>query len=93
MKTRPDNMPAEKGLYKPVSCALHSELELLIIRQSPFELTWQPDEGSDAHAIQHAKVIAIDLCTRNHEEYLTVSGSDNDSYTIRLDHIISVKTN
>ena len=68
--------------YRPVSCALHSEFELAIMRGQRMELKWHDDDGVARQAV----VTPLDLVTRNHEEFLLVE-YEGERRAIRLDRI------
>jgi Rho-binding antiterminator len=68
--------------YQPVSCELHSRLELAILRRLPVDLLWLED-GKQQQQLREP----VDLVTSQGEEYLCLA----DGGTIRLDQIISFK--
>ncbi len=68
--------------YITVDCRLHSEFELAILRRSPLRLHWRDADGATHISI----VTAIDLQTRQHEEFLVVR-EGRQQYEIRLDRI------
>ena len=68
--------------YQPVSCALHSEFELAIMRGERMALKWHDDDGVSRQAV----VTPVDLVTRNHEESLVVE-HEGERRAIRLDRI------
>jgi len=82
--------PSEK--YIPVSCALHSELELAIMHKSVLSLEWFALE-SDKHK---ADVVPLDMRVSNGEEYLVARPVDVNEGTgtvqIRLDRILFIET-
>lgn len=69
--------------YTPVDCGLHSEYELAVMHRQTLRLTWR-DNGGDLHT---QAVLPADLRTRNHEEFLAVTGEDGAEQEIRLDRI------
>ena len=69
--------------YTPVDCGLHSKYELAIMHRQTLRLTWR-DNGGELHT---QTVQPTDLCTRNHEEFLAVTGEYGAEQEIRLDKI------
>ena len=69
--------------YKPVSCAMHSELELAIMHKQVMELCWQNESGE----MRTENVVPVDIITSNHAEFLVVKTDNNQSVSIRLDQI------
>lgn len=69
--------------YVPIDCALHSDYELAIMRRRQLRLTWHDDDG-----ITHIKTVTpTDLRTQNHEEFMDVTDTQGNDYSIRLDRI------
>ena len=75
-----DNKP-----YTPVSCDMHSEFELLIMRNKKIKLCWQNEQGSKHSSIAWPK----DLQTKSGEEFLLLTNENNTQQKIRLDRILS----
>lgn len=75
-------MNSEKP-YIPVSCAIHSQYELLIMHQEKFQLDWQDDNG----ALHSEKLKPIDLKVESGEEFLIAENNTGQQYQIRLDLI------
>ncbi len=73
------------GDYTPIPCGLYSEYEVAILHRTPLLITWRDAHG-DEH---HASLIAKDLQTRNHCEYLIAEDREGNTLEIRLDQIIS----
>ena len=71
--------------YRPVSCALHSEFELAIMRGQRMALKWNDDDGVARRAV----VRPVDLVTKNHEEFLVIE-YEGERWAIRLDRIGAV---
>ncbi len=69
--------------YQPVSCDLHSELELAIMHKTRLVLRWQADENT----IVSDTVLPCDIFTREGAEYLLVENTAKQQHMIRLDHI------
>lgn len=70
--------------YRPVSCALHSELELAIMRRTPLTLCWKDAEG----AKQQATIRPTDLVTRKEGEFLQGLTEAEQPLELRLDQLI-----
>jgi transcriptional antiterminator Rof (Rho-off) len=69
--------------YTPISCAAHSEFELLIMHKNHLKLSWSDEQGKSQSSI----VLPIDIQTKAGEEYLLVSDEKNNQHSIRLDRI------
>ena len=73
-----------KNSYTHVSCALHSELELMIMHGETLELSLAEDSG-----LQKLLIKPRDIVIRKDKgEYLLGVGENDKIYEIRLDHII-----
>ena len=71
--------------YTPIPCGLYSEYEVAILHRTPLQFTWR-----DEHGAEHSeRLIATDLQTRNHCEYLIAENSEGTPRELRLDQIIS----
>ena len=70
--------------YKPVSCAAHSEYELVIMHKRKLKISWLNAKGNTVTE----EVLPTDMITRDHAEYLLVIDQDNTHKEIRLDKII-----
>ena len=71
--------------YTPISCGLHSEYELAVIRRINLRLGWR-----DAFGQQHiGNVQPLDLYARKQVEYLMARAHDGQQHEIRLDKINS----
>lgn len=68
--------------YVPISCDLHSEYELAILRRQRLRLVW-----ADGNVLHDEVVLPLDLKTARHEEYLICHAKDDTLREIRLDHI------
>lgn len=71
-------------VYRPVSCALHSELELAIMHGRWLELRWKENGRR-----RTARLRPRDLQTRDGSEFLIVEDGRGNRLRIRLDHIES----
>ena len=68
--------------YVPISCALHSEYELAILRRQRLRLVW-----NDSSVIRDQVVQPLDLKTTNNEEFLICRTTDDTTQNIRLDRV------
>lgn len=68
--------------YVPISCDLHSEYELAILRRQRLRLVW-----ADGNVIHDEVVLPLDLKTTNGEEFLVCHTKNNVIQDIRLDRI------
>ncbi len=68
--------------YVPISCDLHSEYELAILRRQWLRLVW-----ANRNVIHDEVVLPLDLKTANGEEFLVCRTKDSVTQTIRLDHV------
>lgn len=73
--------------YQPVSCDLHSALELHILRNEPLWLCWHDRDGS----LHRERVIPRDVLTRDGAEFLRVSLDSGEEREIRLDRLAEIK--
>ena len=79
-------MPLKANIYQPVSCELHSQYELIIMRGQQVQLNYLDESG----ATISANVLPVDIQTRNGEEFLVIKKEDVEM-TIRLDHILKMR--
>ena len=70
--------------YKPVSCEAHSLYELAVMRRTPAVVRWQDD-----NEIRKARLMPLDVETKNREEFLVARDVNERSLRIRLDRILS----
>lgn len=70
--------------YQPISCALHSEYELAIMRRRPLQLQWKTAQGT----LEQQRLLPTDLVTRPDGEFLIALSEKNLPIEIRLDQII-----
>ena len=69
--------------YKPISCELHSEYELAIMRKNKLCLTWNEDGNSKTRT----NLTPVDVITKDKAEFLIIKTEVQDEIFIRLDHI------
>ena len=72
--------------YQPVSCALHSEYELAIIKKNYLELVYL-DNKQNQHTI---RVLPVDIETSQGAEFLITRSDAGKILRIRLDHILNM---
>jgi len=70
--------------YTPVSCAIHSEYELAIMRRAPTRICWVSKSGDSRDEL----LKLTDLNTRSDGEYLSAITADGENIEIRLDQIL-----
>lgn len=71
--------------YTPIPCGLYSEYEVAILHRTPLHLSWRDEHGAE----HNERLIATDLQTRNHCEYLIAENHEGKPRELRLDQIIS----
>ena len=75
--------------YKPISCELHSSLELWIMHRERLKLAWRT-AGRDEVTID--VVMPVDVKTEDGAEYLYFVPREDDSpMKVRLDYIVRVE--
>jgi transcriptional antiterminator Rof (Rho-off) len=77
---------SDKTLYQPISCEIHSELELAVMRRQPVIIKVV---SVDNQAPQTYEAIIEDILIQNHAEYAKVL-IDGKNSLIRLDHISGI---
>ena len=70
--------------YKQVSCEAHSLYEVAVMRRTPVVVRWQEDSE-----IREARLMPLDVETKNREEFLLARDVNERSLRIRLDRILS----
>jgi transcriptional antiterminator Rof (Rho-off) len=70
--------------YKPVSCEAHSIYELSVMQRTSVFIRWQEE-----NEIREARLLPLDVETKNREEFLVAEDSDQVQLRIRLDRILS----
>ena len=69
--------------YRPIACELHSQYEVVIMRQQFIPLNW-----IDSNDAQHHEMLQpYDLIASQGEEFLLAKTKDNKDRKIRLDRI------
>ena len=76
----------EKTVYQPVSCEMHSELELAAIRQQPVMLSVIDEKNQSTDSFL---AIIKDFIVKNREEFAVIS-VDGKRSVVRLDHIVNI---
>lgn len=73
--------------YKPISCELHTQYELWIMREQEIRLVWQ-----DVDDLSHVeKVKPLDVLAETGNEYLYFEDTLSRVKRIRLDYIYSAE--
>jgi len=70
--------------YKPISCDMHSQYELWIMRGQDIKLVWRDDRGITC--IERVK--PADVRADSGVEYLYFESASSPSHRVRLDHIL-----
>jgi len=70
--------------YKPVSCDAHSGYELAVMQRTATLVRWQEGES-----IREARLLPLDVETKDKEEFLVAEDPDRKQLRIRLDRILS----
>lgn len=73
---------SDSAQYQPISCALHSEYELLAMHRSAVEVIYQDQI--------RLKGIVTDIRTSQGAEYMRLETEENDIVQIRLDKIMKI---
>jgi|AMFO01.1.fsa_nt_gi Transcriptional antiterminator len=68
--------------YRPVSCGLHSEYELLAMRRAPVTVHYRDEAGAE-HRFRGR---VVDLLTRDGAEFMRLE-SERGTLEVRLDRI------
>lgn len=68
--------------YFPIPCALHDELQLLVLRGRIVSLTWRQADG----AVASRSARLLDVYTRGSAEWALL----DDSTEVRLDRLVEV---
>lgn len=84
MKTKNGNPIMASDPYRPISCAMHSELELAIMHKRRLDLRWTENGRRRTTRLQ-----PLDLETREGNEYLLGEDATGQRRRIRLDRIES----
>ena len=69
--------------YKPVACEMHSLYELAVMHHTAALVRWRHD-GS----VREARLLPLDVETRNREEFLIAETAEHETVHIRLDRIL-----
>jgi Rho-binding antiterminator len=69
--------------YTPIACGLHENYQYAVMKKAELDLRWRDVKDR----IREARVLPVDVFTRDGGEYLQVEAGDGSVYTIRLDCI------
>ncbi|MEJ2423188.1 MAG: transcriptional antiterminator, Rof [Candidatus Thiodiazotropha sp.] len=69
--------------YTPIACGLHENYQYAVMKKAELDLRWRDVKDR----IREARVLPVDVFTRDGGEYLQVEAGDGRVYTIRLDCI------
>ncbi|MFI0374696.1 MAG: transcriptional antiterminator, Rof [Candidatus Thiodiazotropha sp.] len=71
--------------YEPVACAHHETYQYAVMRKLMLDLCWH-DEADVKH---RARVLPIDVVTRDRAEFLVLKQKDGSIESVRLDRIVA----
>ena len=69
--------------YKPVSCQVHSQLELHIMHRQTLRLQWREPTGVS----YNLTITPVDIYTRDGQEFLRIVDEQGREKILRLDWI------
>ncbi len=72
--------------YRPISCSLHSEYELLAMRCAPVTVHYRDETGAG----HHFRGRIVDLLTRDGAEFMRLE-SERGTLEVRLDRIVRLR--
>lgn len=70
--------------YQPIACAFHERLEFAVLRRQPLRIRYRTPVGEAG-----ARVLPLDVATRDGAEWLTFQDPAGQSQVLRLDHLLS----
>ncbi|MCG7874995.1 MAG: hypothetical protein AB2669_03580 [Candidatus Thiodiazotropha endolucinida] len=71
--------------YEPVACAHHETYQYAVMRKLMLDLSWHDEAG-----VKHrARVLPIDVVTRDRAEFLVLKQKDGSIESARLDRIVA----
>ncbi|MEW8625844.1 MAG: transcriptional antiterminator, Rof [Candidatus Thiodiazotropha sp.] len=70
--------------YRPIACGLHESYQYAVMTRTRLDLNWRDDAGT----VHRARVLPIDVVTRDNAEFLIVRDSSGEEVTVRLDRIV-----
>ncbi len=70
--------------YQPIACAQHERLEFAVLKRMPLWLRYQDVNG--VHVT--AKIMPLDVATRDAAEWLSARFEDGHSEILRLDWLL-----
>jgi Rho-binding antiterminator len=72
--------------YQPIACEQHERLEFAVLRRIPLWLRYQDASGADVAA----KIMPLDVATRDAAEWLNVRFEDGHCEVLRLDWLLEI---
>jgi Rho-binding antiterminator len=72
--------------YQPIACAQHERLEFAVLKRMPLWVCYQDVNGVPATA----KIMPLDVATRDAAEWLSVRFEDGHCEVLRLDWLLDV---
>ena len=71
------------NIYRPIACALHESYQYAVMTRSLLDLGWKDDAGVS----RRARVLPVDVVTREQAEFLVFKEKDGSQGTVRLDRV------
>ena len=73
--------------YIPVTCELHSEYELAVMRHQFFNVSWKDRDKQ----VRKSVLKPLDLLTRDKEEIMLAEDKEGQLLELRLDYILTIE--
>jgi transcriptional antiterminator Rof (Rho-off) len=70
--------------YQPITCGLHESYQYAVITHARLDLSWRDALG----ALHQARVLPVDVVTRDKGEYLIFRDRNGEELAVRLDRIV-----
>ncbi|MEJ2620334.1 MAG: hypothetical protein P8163_08730 [Candidatus Thiodiazotropha sp.] len=70
--------------YQPIACGLHESYQYAVMTRTQLDLSWRDALG----ALHQARVLPVDVITRNGGEYLIIHDRTGEEVAVRLDRIV-----
>jgi Rho-binding antiterminator len=70
--------------YIPIACGLHENYQYAVLKGAPLDLCWRLENGQ----IRQARLVPLDVFTREGAEYLCAETVEGERHVIRLDRIL-----
>jgi transcriptional antiterminator Rof (Rho-off) len=70
--------------YQPIACGLHESYQYAVMTRTQLDLSWRDALGTP----HQARVLPVDVVTRNKGEYLIIRDRNGEELAVRLDRIV-----